>query len=81
MVTPVTRPFASTVIAGISVPEPYVPADTPLFAKVAVIAVAPDPVTSPDRVMFSFAVVSVLATVIVSVFASVVSVTLLPPQD
>ena len=28
VVTPVTRPFASTVILGMRLPEPYVPADT-----------------------------------------------------
>ena len=34
VLTPVTRPFASTVITGTAVPLPYVPAVTPLLASV-----------------------------------------------
>ena len=47
LATLVTRPFASTVIVGTKVAEPYAPAVTPLFAKVAAKEPEPEPVTSP----------------------------------
>jgi hypothetical protein len=43
VVTPVIRPFASTVKRGMTLVAPYVPADTPEFAKVNVMFALADP--------------------------------------
>ena len=47
----VIRPLASTEISGIALALPKLPATTPLFAKVAVIAPVPEPDTSPLKVI------------------------------
>ena len=53
----VTRPLASTVMGDTAVALLlYVPAVTPLAAKVSAMEVVPEPVTSPETVMFWLAV-------------------------
>ena len=51
VVAEVTLPFASTVIDGINVDDPYVFAVTPEFARVVVNVPVPVPVTSPVKVI------------------------------
>ena len=52
---PVVRPLASIVTTGMAVEEPVVPADA-TEARVVVIAVAPEPVRSPESVTVWFPV-------------------------
>ena len=54
------RPFASTVMTGIAVVEPYEPAETPVFARSRVTAAVSDP--EPETVMLELPASATVAT-------------------
>lgn len=47
----VINPFSLTTITGMVDDDPYVAADTPVDARVVVMEVLPDPLTSPDKLI------------------------------